>query len=155
MRKELIERLRDATEGPRMLMGEAADMLEADGKLQSNPDMVAFVDAAMVEMKNITPPLRRSECERLIRAALYAQQAVPQEPPAFTTGHCKEHNQPGGCQLHNVQCGYPACDRKAAPQQRAPLTNEEITKAWESVKGTAFGYAPFARAIERKVRGEA
>ena len=30
MRKELIERLRDATEGPRMLMGEAADMLEAD-----------------------------------------------------------------------------------------------------------------------------
>lgn len=31
-RKELIERLRDATEGPRMLMGEAADMLEADAQ---------------------------------------------------------------------------------------------------------------------------
>ena len=30
------------------------------------------VDAAMVEMKNIYPPLRRSECERLIRAAKYA-----------------------------------------------------------------------------------
>lgn len=28
------------------------------------------VDAAMVEMANIHPPLRRSECERLIRAAL-------------------------------------------------------------------------------------
>lgn len=32
--------------------------------------MVARVDAAMVEMRNITPPLRRSECEQLIRAAL-------------------------------------------------------------------------------------
>ena len=32
MRKELIARLRDATEGPRMLINEAADMLEADGK---------------------------------------------------------------------------------------------------------------------------
>ena len=31
-----------------------------------------MVDAAMVEMKNITPPLRRNECERLIRAALAA-----------------------------------------------------------------------------------
>ena len=32
--------------------------------------MIQMVDAAMVEMRNITPPLRRSECERLIRAAL-------------------------------------------------------------------------------------
>ena len=32
--------------------------------------MVAAVDAAMIEMTNIHPPLRRSECERLIRAAL-------------------------------------------------------------------------------------
>lgn len=35
-------------------------------------DLVAAVDAAMVEMTNITPPLRRSECERLITAALAA-----------------------------------------------------------------------------------
>jgi hypothetical protein len=34
--------------------------------------MIAMVDAAMVEMKNITPPIRRSECERLIYAALAA-----------------------------------------------------------------------------------
>jgi hypothetical protein len=32
-------------------------------------DITAMVDAAMVEMSNIHPPLRRSECERLIRAA--------------------------------------------------------------------------------------
>jgi hypothetical protein len=33
-------------------------------------ELTAAVDAAMVEMANIHPPLRRSECERLIRAAL-------------------------------------------------------------------------------------
>ncbi|WP_454676458.1 hypothetical protein [Achromobacter marplatensis] len=35
--------------------------------------MIARVDAAMVEMQHIHPPLGRSECERLIRAALSAQ----------------------------------------------------------------------------------
>lgn len=30
----------------------------------------------------------------------------------YTTGHCPNHNQPGGCQLHNLQCGWPNCDRK-------------------------------------------
>lgn len=34
------------------------------------PSITAMVDAAMVEMSNIHPPLRRSECERLIRAAI-------------------------------------------------------------------------------------
>ncbi|PRD40679.1 hypothetical protein C5748_25785 [Phyllobacterium phragmitis] len=36
-------------------------------------------DAAMLEMANIHPPMRRSECERLIRAALSAL-ATPQAP---------------------------------------------------------------------------
>ena len=36
----------------------------------------------------------------------------PQEPQ-YTTGHCRENNKPGGCQLHNLHCGYPECDRKA------------------------------------------
>lgn len=31
---------------------------------------------------------------------------------SFTTGHCKHKNSPMGCQLHNLHCGYPACDRK-------------------------------------------
>ncbi len=35
--------------------------------------LVGMVDAAMIEMRNIAPPLRRSDCERLIRAALSAQ----------------------------------------------------------------------------------
>lgn len=42
----------------------------ARGVAQSVLDMTAAVDAAMVEMAGIHPPLRRSDCERLIRAAL-------------------------------------------------------------------------------------
>jgi len=37
--------------------------------------LVEMIDAAMIEMRNIAPPLCRSECERLIRAALSAQGA--------------------------------------------------------------------------------
>ena len=32
----------------------------------------------------------------------------------FTAGHCAENKKPGGCQLHNLQCGYPSCDRRPA-----------------------------------------
>ena len=34
--------------------------------------------------------------------------------PTFTTGHCANHRARGGCQLHNLQCGYPDCDRRPA-----------------------------------------
>ena len=44
---------------------------------QAEQWLVAAVDAAMVEMKNISPPLRRSECERLIRAAAECMPAPP------------------------------------------------------------------------------
>lgn len=32
--------------------------------------------------------------------------------------------------------------------KQEPMTTEQITNAWDSVNWTAFGYAPFARAIE-------
>ena len=37
----------------------------------------------------------------------------------YTTGHCPNHNQPGGCQLHNLQCGWPNCDRRQVQHQPA------------------------------------
>jgi len=38
-----------------------------------------------------------------------------------------------------------------------PLTSQSITEIWESeaIKGTRFGYGPFARAIEQRVLGDA
>jgi hypothetical protein len=39
--------------------------------------------------------------------------ATPAKPAG---GHCPERRKPGGCQLHNVQCGYPKCDQAPAVQ---------------------------------------
>lgn len=41
---------------------------------------IAMIDAAMVEMANIYPPLTRTECARLIDAAWQAAKSVPQIP---------------------------------------------------------------------------
>ncbi|WP_437881064.1 phage protein NinX family protein [Pseudomonas sp. LRF_L74] len=53
--------------------------------LVKGSSFTAAVDAAMVEMRNIHPPLRRGECERLIRAALTAfkPQQAEQKPVAY------------------------------------------------------------------------
>jgi hypothetical protein len=40
-------------------------------------EITAMVDAAMVEMQNIRPPLRRGDCEKLILAALANKPASP------------------------------------------------------------------------------
>lgn len=39
------------------------------------------------------------------------------------TGACKQKNQPGGCQLHNLHCGYPKCDEFPAA---APTNPPEV-----------------------------
>lgn len=86
-----VERLRNATAFVQRLVdcagiqqsvatGYLRDILDV---LKGNPVpsapaerdvLTAMVDAAMVEMANIHPPLKRSECERLIRAALERKQ---------------------------------------------------------------------------------
>ena len=78
---------------------------------------------------------------------------------AYTTGHCKEKAQPNGCQLHNLHCGYPACDRKAVatpqPQREwVGLTDEEIM---EMLDYGQYGRVPqyarnFVDAIEAKLK---
>ena len=120
MRKELIERMRDATEGPRMLINEAADMLEAEG----------------TETNFGTMP------------------AVPQEPVAILNHAHGVH----AIRSVNI-AGLPDGEYKlfAAPQQQPRLTDEEI----EDFADASTGYSRmvdikyFARAIEKKVRGEA
>ena len=43
-------------------------------------------------------------------------------PPNYTTGHCENHKKPGGCPLHNLQCGYPQCDRRQATSHGAGVS---------------------------------
>lgn len=44
--------------------------------------------------------------------------------PKFTTGHCTNKMQAGGCPLHNLQCGYPECDKRASTPQLEPVESE-------------------------------
>lgn len=58
-----------------------------------------------------------------LRAAL-----AKEAEPTYTTGHCKEKAKAGGCPLHNLQCGYPECDRKPAAQQAEPDAKAYATR---------------------------
>jgi hypothetical protein len=91
--------------------------------------------------------------------ALNERLAQPeQEPVAYTTGHCENHKQKGGCQLHNLQCGWPDCDRKpiTAPPQRKPLTDEQIAETLgfgeHTTATTRAILTHAARAIEAKLK---
>lgn len=86
-----------------------------------------------------------------LKNALRDRLAQPeQEPVAHTTGHCENHKQKGGCQLHNLQCGWPDCDRKPITHspQRKPLTFEEILAIAEESRKHVYPSIAFARAIE-------
>ena len=65
-----------------------------------------------------------------------------QEPVAYTTGHCKQRAQPGGCQLHNVHCGYPDCDRKAVTTPPPPQ-RQWVGLTPEEVKEISFANRPY------------
>ena len=69
------------TDVERAMVAEIAE-LRATPSTAAGGDLVRMVDAAMVEMVNIHPPLRRKECERLIRAALDAVRPAPDEEPS-------------------------------------------------------------------------
>jgi len=66
------------------------------------------------------------------------------------------YDEEGYCLIPDNEDAIAALRAALDAPERAPLTNEQITKIWNSpsIKGTAFGYAPFARAIEQEVRGK-
>ena len=48
----------------------------------------------------------------LAEAAFAAGKAAALEYKQQKGGNCPEQKKPGGCQLHNLHCGYPKCDIK-------------------------------------------
>ena len=94
-----------------------------------------------------------------LRDALADEQTQAVEPHGWmidgmsevmSRGHAQavqtEHQATGG-----IAVAYPVYLHPALPAQpvAAPMTTPEIEKCWYQVKGTSFGYAPFARAIEQ------
>lgn len=60
----------------------------------------------------------------------------------YTNGHCPNHNQPGGCQLHNLMCGWPSCDRRPVqPQPPSGASVSEVTRYHEEISGMVAGPA--------------
>lgn len=47
---------------------------------------------------------------------------------SYTTGHCAHNNRPGGCHLHNLQCGWPSCDRRPAKPSLATVKHGGCVK---------------------------
>ena len=74
------------------------------------------------------------------RAALTRE--APTEAVGFTTGHCEYKKQPGGCPHHNLQCGYPSCDRRpATPPAPQRLAQGDSAVALEVYLSTTWGSA--------------
>jgi hypothetical protein len=65
--------------------------------------------------------------------------AVASHAEAFTYGHCAEKSRPGGCQKHNLQCGYPDCDRRpvAHPHRTTDNLNEPSGDSGELARDAA------------------
>lgn len=64
--------------------------------------------------EDATCPINRQALARVLHRA---SQLVEEKPVSLSTGHCKEKAKPGGCSLHNLQCGYPSCDRRPTSEQ--------------------------------------
>lgn len=91
--------------------------------------------------KDGTRSIEMPRLDLLKRFAALVQQVEPvQEPVAYTTGHCENHKQKGGCQPLN-QCGE-TCERaklcatcaRALDQQDKPVEPVEPV-AWECKAG--------------------
>ena len=67
------------------------------------------------------------QVQAIVDKAIAEHEAEKQAGPvaAYTEGHCAEKRKPGGCTLHNLHCGYPACDRKAAPPSESDKEDAE------------------------------
>jgi hypothetical protein len=176
MRKELIERLRDATEGPRMLMGEAADMLEADavppgyGWLTACDEEMICYHLGVANLSDSYESAKRKlralidlnvaiATDPAINGGMSLQPIVPQEPVAWQYRGRPAVNREWG-EWHTV--GHkpkgPECTRFmmrplfAAPPPQPRLTDAEILTLWAQTyveRGTSG--IEFARVIEAAV----
>ena len=93
----------------------ASPMMEGSMKVWSA--MLATAPAASGAHPDALPDgtLSKSTAKRVevLAAASVGRMTMAE----YTTGHCPNHNQPGGCQLHNLQCGWPNCDRRQVQPQ--------------------------------------
>jgi hypothetical protein len=92
-------------------------------------DLTAAVDAAMIEMQNVSPPLRRSDCARLIRAALSAPSHGGVDERAAFECICpnfRDAGKPGLCPIHDANY---IKQQQARATHPAPSHGEQVREA--------------------------
>ncbi len=116
----------------------------ASGPLFSAEQMQAYARAALAqraavaELASDVVPMRNEDGDIVlfVRRApdgkvleILWKDATPtaSTPPAptYTTGHCENAKAKGGCQMPNVHCGWPKCDRKQVGTPPAPAEKGE------------------------------
>lgn len=174
-RKELIERLRDATEGPRMLINEAADMLEADavppgyGWLTACDEEMICYHLGVANLSDSYESAKRKlralidlnvaiATDPAVNGGMSLQPAVPQEPnndEVICPACCTQFRAiPVNVQRLLLDAGFEPPFKSAPKPQRPRLTDDEIFDIGEDYS-LPYDICSFARAIEAKVRGEA
>ena len=120
------------TDQERAVMEQALEALEYDGLLKKRQAITALRAALAQKPEPVQEPVGEMRLSEIIDGMVVP--AVPEELPV-------------GTKLY------------AAPPQRPPLTDEEIAhevyRKWGMLPGANSVITEFARAIERKVRGEA
>ena len=90
-----------------------ADDFQRAGRLNIEDGIAVNEDAPLVDGE-VARDIEQQIIERLTleSTALAAIAGREAQGPKFTTGHCENKRKPGGCQLHNLHCGYPKCDQR-------------------------------------------
>ncbi len=79
--------------------------------------LVAPPQVNLCEVDALAQIIREVDGQNRLGAGTLAERIIERlaasvSQPKITHGHCSEKNKPGGCQLHNLQCGYPKCDQE-------------------------------------------
>lgn len=90
-------------------------------------------------------------CAAALRDALEQQAERAQEPVAWYYERDTEKGLSFAPDRDPCKCWQPLY---TTPPQRPPLTDAEIDRLWRDPQQGYWDYRKFARAIERKVRGE-
>jgi hypothetical protein len=125
-RADIIEAMQAAANtgfraAPTALTGAQA---EDWGRLTGAPEIEARIAAEQADTRVCHRDDRCLTCPRFHGKATHcsvAEQAAPKAEPK--RDHCPEKLKPGGCQLHNLHCGYPKCNEAPAEQKKAETTD--------------------------------
>lgn len=130
----------------------AIESLNAALAQQGQEPEIEMIDAAMVEMANIHPPLERSECQRLIRAALTAAPAPHPTQPLLAHEVLKLNALWNKSSVKDsaIADQLAVCRVLAESEDDMELTDAQILTLWEETYvQRGWTGIEFARAIER------